>query len=121
MKKNKPWTEEDNIRLLNMRASGCSIASVARELGRSTASIQLRLTGLRRREREAANAPQGLRPMKTFNAYEPAIIHDRETDKMETWTGEHAADFGASAIFNPDGTVEWRSFLFDGWGNVLGG
>ena len=25
------------------------------------------------------------------------------------------------ATFNPDGTVEWRQFVFDGWGNVLRG
>jgi hypothetical protein len=122
MKRNKPWTEEDDRRLLDMRASGCPIASVARTMGRSTASIQLRLTGLRRREREAAQgSPQGLKPMTSFNPYEPAILHDRQTNRIETWTTDDAADFRNSAIAKPDGTVQWRQFVFDGWGKVRGG
>lgn len=59
--------------------------------------------------------------MKTFDPAEPAILHDRNADKIETWTGEHAADFRQNAVTNADGSVEWREFVFDGWGNVLGG
>ena len=70
--------------------------------------------------RDMASAPQGLNSMTAFNPYEPAILHDRLTDKIETWTGEDAADFREGAIFNPDGTAEWRQFMFDGWGDVLG-
>ena len=121
MKRNRPWTDEEGRRLVEMRASGSSIKSVALALRRSTASVQLRLTGLRRREREESLPPQDLKSMTTFNPYEPAILHDRLTDKMETWTGEDAADFREGAIFNPDGTVEWQQFIFDGWGDVLGG
>jgi hypothetical protein len=32
---------------------------------------------------------------------------------------EDAADYSVDA--RPDGTVECRQFVFDGWGNVLGG
>ncbi len=59
--------------------------------------------------------------MTTFNPSEPAILHDRPTDKIETWTGEDVADYRKSAVSKPDGTVEWGRFIFDGWGNVLGG
>jgi hypothetical protein len=62
-----------------------------------------------------------LKPMATFDPAEPAILHDRLTDKIETWTGEDALDYRQNAVSKPDGTVEWRRFLFDGWGNVLGG
>src|SRR6476659_403628 len=99
-------------------AAGRSIISVALALKRSTATVQLRLTGVRRREREAARAPQGLKSMTTFNPSEPAILHDRLTDKIETWNRDDAADYRKSAVSKSDGTVEWRRFIFDGWGNV---
>ena len=59
--------------------------------------------------------------MSTFNPSQPAILHDRFTDKIEIWTGENAADNRENAIENADGSVEWHGFVFDGWGNVLGG
>jgi hypothetical protein len=65
--------------------------------------------------------PRELRSMSSFNPSEPAILHDRVTDKIETWTGEDAADYRKNSIAKPDGSVEWRAFVFDGWGNVLGG
>jgi hypothetical protein len=68
-----------------------------------------------------SNIPPEMKPMISFNPSEPAILHDRSTDKIETWTGEDAADFRENAIIDADGSVEWRGFVFDGWGNVLGG
>jgi hypothetical protein len=65
--------------------------------------------------------PRDLHPMTSFNASEPAVLHDRRTGKMETWTGEHAVDYRKYSLTQPDGSVQWRDFLFDGWGNVLGG
>jgi hypothetical protein len=65
--------------------------------------------------------PKELRSMATFDPSEPAILHDYVTGKIETWTGEDAADYRKNAISRPDGAVEWRHFVFDGWGNVLGG
>ena len=62
-----------------------------------------------------------LRPMRDFDPSQPAILHDRVTDRIETWTGEYAADFRARSVSRSDGSVEWDHFLFDGWGNVLGG
>jgi hypothetical protein len=56
-----------------------------------------------------------------FDPTQPAILHDRTSDKMETWTAEDAADYLKTSIVRPDGTLEWRQFVFDGWGNVLGG
>ena len=34
-----------------------------------------------------------LRPMFSFNPSEPAILHERITDNIETWTGEEEADY----------------------------
>jgi hypothetical protein len=62
-----------------------------------------------------------LRPMTSFNPSEPAILHDRRSDSVETWTGEEAADYNKHSVVKPDGSVEWRQFIFDGWGSVLGG
>jgi len=62
-----------------------------------------------------------LKSMATFDPNEPAILHDRVSDKTETWTVEEASDYRQNTVSNPDGTVEWRHFVFDGWGNVLGG
>ena len=59
--------------------------------------------------------------MKTFDPAQPAILHERTSDKIETWTADEAADYLKTSIARPDGTVEWRRFVFDGWGNVLGG
>ena len=65
--------------------------------------------------------PPELRPMGTFDPSEPAILHDRRTDKIVPWDGDDAHDFRRNAVRNPDGTVEWKGMLLDGWGNVLGG
>ena len=62
-----------------------------------------------------------LRPMFSFNPSEPGILHDRITDSIETWTGEEEADYRENSVTLSDGTVAWRVFGFDGWGNVLGG
>jgi hypothetical protein len=65
--------------------------------------------------------PSGLRPMVDFDPSEPAILHDRLSDTIETWTGEHAEHYRQHSIVHPDGTVEWQGLMLDGWGNVLGG
>ena len=67
------------------------------------------------------NPPPSLRPMADFDPSEPAILHDSRTDCIVTWTGEDVATYREEAIARPDGTVEWSGYIFDGWGNVLGG
>jgi hypothetical protein len=62
-----------------------------------------------------------LRSMSSFDPSEPAILHDCNSGKVETWTGENEADFRKNSVARPDGTVAWRDFVFDGWGHVLGG
>jgi hypothetical protein len=62
-----------------------------------------------------------LMPMSSFNPSEAAILHDRITDSIETWAGEEEADYRETSVTLVDGTVAWRAFEFDGWGNVLGG
>ena len=59
--------------------------------------------------------------MPVFDPTEPAILHDRLTDTIQTWTGENAADFRSNSRTLADGVIAWRGFEFDGWGNVLGG
>jgi hypothetical protein len=62
-----------------------------------------------------------LRSMSSFDPAEPAILHDCNSGKVETWTGENEADFRKNSVARPDGTVAWRDFVFDRWGHVLGG
>lgn len=65
--------------------------------------------------------PSSLHPMKDFHASEPAILHDRVSGRIISWSGEEADDFLRTKIQRGDGTVAWKEFVFDGWGNVLGG
>jgi hypothetical protein len=65
--------------------------------------------------------PGSLHPMTGFNPSEPAILHDLATDRIITWTGDQADDFRRVGMPRDDGTVAWRQYVFDGWGNVLGG
>ena len=62
-----------------------------------------------------------LRPMDAFDPTEPAILHDRLSDTIITWTADQAEDYRRASRPCADGTVAWKSYLFDGWGNVLGG
>jgi hypothetical protein len=68
-----------------------------------------------------AQPPPTLHAMKDFDPSEPAILHDRLTDTIISWSGEEADAFRLTAIMNEDGTIAWHGFVFDGWGNVLGG
>ena len=119
--RNRPWTADDDQRLLDLRAAGRSFISIGLVLRRSAAAVEGRFSVLGKRKRQMAGIRQELKPMATFDPAEPAILYDRLTDKMETWTGEDALDYRQNAVSKPDGTVAWRRFLFDGWGNVLGG
>ena len=65
--------------------------------------------------------PPDMRTMRDFDPSEPAVLHERLTDSVVTWTGDEAQAFREAAIVHPDGSVEWNGYLFDGWGNVLGG
>ena len=62
-----------------------------------------------------------LRPMDAFDPSEPAILHDRLTDTIITWTADQADDYRRASRPGGDGTVAWKAYIFDGWGNVLGG
>ncbi|WP_247437954.1 hypothetical protein [Bradyrhizobium sp. 139] len=62
-----------------------------------------------------------LRPMDAFDPTEPAILHDRLSDAIITWTTEEADDYRRASRPREDGTVVWKAYVFDGWGNVLGG
>lgn len=64
---------------------------------------------------------QTLHPMNGFDPFEPAILHDLATDRIITWTGDQADDFRRVSMTRDDGSVAWHEYVFDGWGNVLGG
>ena len=49
------------------------------------------------------------------------MLHDRARDEIITWTAEQADDFRRTSRARDDGTVAWQQYVFDGWGNVLGG
>jgi hypothetical protein len=56
MQQNKPWTGEDDQRLIEMRAAGRTIAFIAAALKRSSGGIAGRLALLRARSRAEAKA-----------------------------------------------------------------
>ncbi|KRR22452.1 hypothetical protein CQ13_28890 [Bradyrhizobium retamae] len=62
-----------------------------------------------------------MHPMAAFNPSEPAVLHDRVSDQIVTWIGDEADDFRRFSRARDDGTVAWREYVFDGWGNVMGG
>jgi hypothetical protein len=65
--------------------------------------------------------PPNLRPMKDFNPAEPAILHDAVNNCIVTWDWERADHFRKNAVYDAEGRVAWQGYIFDGWGNVLGG
>ena len=56
IKQNKPWTEEDDRRLMEMRAAGRSIRSLAAALRRSAGAVTGRISVLRSRRRAQSKA-----------------------------------------------------------------
>jgi hypothetical protein len=46
--------------------------------------------------------------MSDFNPSEPAILHDRLADAIETWTAEDEAGYRTNSKTLPDGAVAWR-------------
>lgn len=62
-----------------------------------------------------------LRPMDAFDPTEPAILHDRVSGAIITWTADQAEDYRRASRSRDDGTVAWKTYVFDGWGNVMGG
>jgi hypothetical protein len=117
----RPWTDEDDRRLLELRAAGRSALSISVALRRTASAVAGRISILRQREKKRFRVHLGMKPMTTFDPAQPAILHDRFADNIETWTGEDAHDYRENALMERDGTVEWRGFVFDGWSDVLGG
>jgi len=59
--------------------------------------------------------------MDEFNPSEPAILHDRISDTIVTWTGDKGGEWQQYAKRHTVGIIEFEGYLFDGWGDVLGG
>jgi hypothetical protein len=66
-------------------------------------------------------AAAGIKADDRFRSVGASHSDDRLSDTIEPWTGEEADDYRKNSIVHPDGAVEWGGFMFDGWGNVLGG
>ncbi len=63
-KQNKPWTEDDDRKLVELKAAGRSAISISAALRRSAGAIEGRLSVIRARERAAkvaaSNASTGI-------------------------------------------------------------
>jgi hypothetical protein len=56
-----------------------------------------------------------LRPMREFDPFAPAQLHDAEENCIVPWHAARAADFKRKAFFDSDGLVHWEGRAFDGW------
>lgn len=65
--------------------------------------------------------PAGLMPMRDFDPFQPAILHDAISDSLVTWDWERAEEFRRGAAYDEHGRVVWNGKVFDGWDDVLGG
>jgi hypothetical protein len=45
-----------------------------------------------------STGPREMKSMSSFNPKEPAILHDRIADNIETWTGEDEADYRKNSV-----------------------
>jgi hypothetical protein len=57
------------------------------------------------REIKMRDDPSRLAFMSSFDPSEPAILHDRISGNVETWTGEDKGNFRKTSIAKPDGTI----------------
>jgi hypothetical protein len=58
--RNKPWSEEDDRRLLEMRAAGRSAISMGLVVRRSAGAVEGRLSTLRAREKAKTKADENV-------------------------------------------------------------
>ena len=65
--------------------------------------------------------PPGLKPMKDFDPFQPAILHDAVSDRFVTWDWERAEEFRIGAAYDEHSRAIWNGNVFDGWDDVLGG
>ena len=56
-----------------------------------------------------------LRPMSAFNPEMRAFVHDQRCDQELVWKPEWASHYREWAFVQPDGKVEWRGLILDGW------
>lgn len=58
--KNRPWTEEDERRLLALKAAGRSAVSISAALKRSAGAVEGRLSVIRTRQRMVKKADEAV-------------------------------------------------------------
>jgi hypothetical protein len=56
-----------------------------------------------------------LRPMSAFNPDMRAFVHDERSDRELVWKTEWGSHYREWALVHPDGKVEWRGLILDGW------
>jgi hypothetical protein len=75
---NKPWTADDDKRLLELKAAGTSHGAMGVALGRSTGSIMARLSVLNtktaRLKRSAASIEASLEAIQKKISYAPLLL-----------------------------------------------
>lgn len=108
-------------RLFGRVLHGGNASSIAIAALNDACGPRERSATLRRLMRCALMTHSWLRPMDTFDPTEPAVLHDLLSDTIITWTAEEAEDYRRTSRPGEDGTVIWKVYVFDGWGNVLGG
>ena len=62
-----------------------------------------------------------LKPMRDFDPFMPAIVHDRQTGRPIFWSTKWARRYQRVAREDPNGTVECDEFTFDGWFDTVDG
>ena len=65
--------------------------------------------------------PPTLKPMSTFDPGQPALLHDRVSDKMIPWLGDDKERWRKDAKPEGDGVIAWDGKMLDGWCEPLGG
>jgi hypothetical protein len=56
-----------------------------------------------------------LRPMSEFDPSEPAIVHDRRTDRAIPWSPDFEWEFKRRAKQDAPGVIAFEGLLLDGW------
>jgi hypothetical protein len=74
-----------------------------------------RVGAVRRRGAEPFEAFPLCRPMREFDPSEPALVHDRRTNRLIPWEPAFRHSFARQARELEPGVVAYDGLLLDGW------
>jgi hypothetical protein len=74
-----------------------------------------RAGAVRRRESGEATEVSLCRPMREFDPSEPALVHDRRTNRLIPWEPAFRHSFARQACELEPGVVAYDGLLLDGW------